>query len=237
MRTTLCILALAIALTGCAATQYNYTAQIEEISNPPIGQTAKVSVGDAMLSQGKSKKMDVLIFDQDTPLPTNRLIIKQGYLVKAGEDQNFEYFVASDRQGSSKFFSNSMLGTPDAVESLALNKATKTISVVSRMPPPYPSMKLEEKSSIPIKPGMMSFSDPAYFQQTLIYNGKTGSKISIGYREFSGDIARPAFSNEAQYDLSESNTIGYKGARIEVVNASNQEIEYRVIQNFNKVVQ
>lgn len=37
--------------------------------------------------------------------------------------------------------------------------------------------------------------DTNSFQQTLIYNGKVGNKINIGYREFSGDLARPAFAN------------------------------------------
>lgn len=73
------------------------------------------------------------------------------------------------------------------------------------------------------------------FQQTLIYNGKIGNKINIGYREFSGDFARPAFTNNVEYDLSESKQIVYKGALIDVINASNQSITYKVIKNFNKV--
>jgi hypothetical protein len=70
------------------------------------------------------------------------------------------------------------------------------------------------------------------FQRTLLYNGKIGEKITIGYREFSGDIARPAFSNEVSYDLSDSTIIGYKGARIEVVKATNTEITYKVLSGF-----
>ena len=71
------------------------------------------------------------------------------------------------------------------------------------------------------------------FQQTLIYSGKVGNKINISYREFSGNIARPAFNNDVEYDLSESSIIGYKGAKIEVLEATNQHIKYRVLRNFN----
>jgi hypothetical protein len=71
-----------------------------------------------------------------------------------------------------------------------------------------------------------------HFQQTLLYNGKIGSRISLGYREFSGDVARPAFSNEVSYDLAESNILGYKGARIEVIKATNTEITYKIISGF-----
>lgn len=70
------------------------------------------------------------------------------------------------------------------------------------------------------------------FQQTLLYNGKIGNRITLGYREFSGDIARPAFSNEVSYDLAESAVLGYKGARIEVIKATNTEITYKVVSGF-----
>ena len=38
-----------------------------------------------------------------------------------------------------------------------------------------------------------------------------------------------------EYDLKDSTTIGYKGALIEVLEATNQSIRYRVIRNFNAV--
>jgi hypothetical protein len=74
------------------------------------------------------------------------------------------------------------------------------------------------------------------FQQTLIYSGRIGNKINIAYREFSSNTARPAFNNDVEYDLAESNIIGYKGAEIEIIEATNRMIKYRVIRNFNAAV-
>jgi hypothetical protein len=71
------------------------------------------------------------------------------------------------------------------------------------------------------------------FQQSLLYNGRVGQIITIAYREFSGNRARPAFNNEVKYDLSVSKVLSYKGARIEVIDADNNQIEYRVLSNFN----
>jgi len=68
----------------------------------------------------------------------------------------------------------------------------------------------------------------------LIYSGKVGNKINVAYREFSNNLARPAFNNTVQYDLDESNIIGYKGARIEVIEATNEYIKFKVLLNFNK---
>jgi hypothetical protein len=66
----------------------------------------------------------------------------------------------------------------------------------------------------------------------LIYNGRIGDKINVGYREFSNSLARPAFNNDVEYDLSASRTIGYKGAQIEVIDANNNSITYRVLRTF-----
>ncbi|MFZ6767713.1 hypothetical protein ACO0LM_11585 [Undibacterium sp. Di26W] len=73
------------------------------------------------------------------------------------------------------------------------------------------------------------------FQQTLLYNGKIGNRITLAYREFSNNLARPAFNNEVTYDLGESPILGYKGARIEIVKATNTEITYKVLSGFNEV--
>ena len=57
--------------------------------------------------------------------------------------------------------------------------------------------------------------------------------VTLGYREFSNDTARPAFNNDVDYDLKNTKIIGYKGARIEVIEANNQNITYKVLSNFN----
>jgi hypothetical protein len=70
------------------------------------------------------------------------------------------------------------------------------------------------------------------FQQTLIYSGRIENKINIGYREFSNNLARPAFNNDVEYDLNASKIIGYKGSLIEAINADNTSITYKLIRNF-----
>ena len=68
------------------------------------------------------------------------------------------------------------------------------------------------------------------FKRELIYSGVSQNTISISYREFSDNIARPAFSQELKYDLSQGTTIGYKGARFEVIKATNTELVYKVLK-------
>ena len=70
------------------------------------------------------------------------------------------------------------------------------------------------------------------FQQTIEYAGRNGDILKLNYSEFSDGFARQAFTREFQVDLSEGNIAAYKGAIIEIVEATNVQIKYKVIRNF-----
>jgi len=70
------------------------------------------------------------------------------------------------------------------------------------------------------------------FKQEFIYNGRYENNLKFVYREFSGDLARAAFTQEVQYDISKESIVGFKNLLIEVIEASNTKIEYRVITTF-----
>jgi hypothetical protein len=76
--------------------------------------------------------------------------------------------------------------------------------------------------------------DPANVRRQLLYQGKVGQELRLSYREFVGDMARPAFTQDLTFDLGEGRTVGAKGARIEVIDASNVSIRYRVTSPFNE---
>ena len=67
------------------------------------------------------------------------------------------------------------------------------------------------------------------FRRELVYSGVSQNTITVVYREFKNSFARPAFTQELKYDLSQDRVIGYQGARFEVLNAGNTEITYKVI--------
>ena len=73
------------------------------------------------------------------------------------------------------------------------------------------------------------------FKQELVYNGRVGNNLKIIYREFSNNMARGAFSQEAHYDLSVSDIIAFKGARLKILNATNELIEYQVLSHFENI--
>ena len=72
----------------------------------------------------------------------------------------------------------------------------------------------------------------ANYVQELIYNGRVDNNLKFVYREFSGDMIRPAFSQTVQYDYNESKFISFKELTLEIVEANNQIIKYKLINNF-----
>jgi len=68
--------------------------------------------------------------------------------------------------------------------------------------------------------------------QEIIYNGRAGNSVKMLYREFSYDVARPAFAQELQYDLGESHVVGFKTLRMEILEATNTQITYRLESSF-----
>ena len=73
-------------------------------------------------------------------------------------------------------------------------------------------------------------------QQQFIYNGRIDNYVKFTYREFSvGGYARDAFTQDVQYDLNEGNVIGFKGSRIEILEATNRVITYRVLSHFKGI--
>jgi len=69
------------------------------------------------------------------------------------------------------------------------------------------------------------------FRKELVYLGRSGDTIQLAYREFYNNMARPAFSNSVQYDLAESDVIGFQGARFKVLSATNTLFSYVVMKH------
>lgn len=65
-----------------------------------------------------------------------------------------------------------------------------------------------------------------------IYNGRVGTSAKFLYREISNEMMRPSFSQDIQYDFSASRTFGFKGARINVIDATNTQLTYSVLATF-----
>ena len=207
-----------LLLSGCTTVKYNGTeTKPVEIDYPERDKVVTAYVGDHMVSKGTMSEAKVLVVTQE--------IKSLSYDVMPGEYQQMGY------DHKQTFYSpigvdKSFIADP--LSAVAIDKNQSTVVCVVTVFGVKACMNalgaFEERTVIS--------STAKSFQQTLIYSGRVKDKINIGYREFSNDTARPAFNNDVEYDLSDSKTIGYKGALIEVVDANNSSINYKLIRNF-----
>jgi hypothetical protein len=218
------IIFFVFSLSACAVPKYNYQPVSVEISEPPIDSINKAYVGDSLLRQGNYTEHDAILLKQSTDVSWAYTAMP-GFYFKQGEDETTEFYLPSGGEGTGSIVKAAIADPWKCVQAYKNENKLCVITVFNAVV--CNSDVFFERLK---KPAIQSNS----FQQTLIYSGKFGDKINISYCEFSNSLARPAFNNDVEYDLSQSPIIGYKGAKIEIIEATNELIKYKVIRNFNK---
>lgn len=225
-------LLLLTTLSACASTPPpNYIAKRVPISFPTLGVETKVSLGEDLLRQGFYTEKDGIELGQENNIKGYKLSPGFYPQIADNKDNTFHSFEIRPNRENAGYIpqAHDFLGFPLPLpESVRASKSKQEICVITGGIN-GPICDTEHAFSRVRRP-VLSERD---LQQTLIYSGRVGDRIKIGYRESSGSMARPAFSNEAEYDLSTSTEIAYRGARIKVLEADNQKIRYIVLSNFN----
>lgn len=233
-RITLVLLLLSSLLIGCGSSPKKslVVAELEIVDYPSMGEVSFAEVGSTLVSKGKLYRYDGVELLEKVSDPENgRQYVMQPHkmpLVKTDELGNkyyqpvqMQYYVVDHVFGgrlvplSEGYF----VVAPDGRASL---DGYYDLTTPEDLVNPYPSMKV----------GKLIDEKRPNFRQELIYGGRDGDVIQITYREFAGDMLRAAFNQQAQYDLSESREIGFRGVRIEVIETSNTGIRYIVRKSF-----
>ena len=214
-------------LSACVTTNTNYRPTAVEISEPALGSIVSAEVGGEMLRQGKYVEQDAIYLPNEVKVGAfgGAYTFSRGYYVREGEDAKNEFYHPEPSAEGGRVDKAALA---DPYKTMMVRRADNALCGVTVM-----NAKVCERNV-----SFQHLKRPALtmdgFQQTLLYSGRIGNKINISYREFSNSMARPAFNNDVEYDLGESMVIGYKGAEIEILEATNRMIKYRVIRNFNK---
>lgn len=210
MKKTALVLAC-LALISCrTAPSVSYSS----FTSPEIGVTATEEIGEPLLTQATGMSRPAIVIPTDQKL--GDFIVHQGKYTATSQTRDYVRF-------SRVNFHNATTQHPHNgnLHVYTRHNGTRTVCL-SRTVCGDIDYSIDKATK---------FSANS-FQQTLIYSGKIGNRITLGYRESSGDMARPAFNNDVTYDLSESKIVGYKGARLEVIDATNTAITYKVLANF-----
>ncbi len=210
---------LAILMAGCSTINYNFEAKTEFFTKPPIDEIVEVYVGDYMINQGKSVSTDYLVLAHS--IDGISYDIPKGSYLRIGDYKGTPYFSVTSSRGLPVRYLVGIIDPPIALHPKE-NEVCVTTDYAQVAQCYGGQFKIEERT----------VTGSQAFQQTLIYNGSVGEKINISYREFSDGIARNAFTNNVEYDMTKSNTINYKGSHIEVIGYDNTSIKFRVLKHF-----
>ena len=233
----LLILSIALLAFGCASPMPMLEARQTFIDIPPTSEEAKViataRVGDSVVVKAK-------LYERPAKILSGEIVDKQ-LLTGTTELGKGQYQALYDVDGWVYY---------EAVEGVSVSGAQwnpASYGLVHYRPKDeyYTAALMESKimfmrASKPLGPDHVNLiSDGTYvdaelpsFRQEFVYNGRAGDVVRFMYREYKDDMARPAFTQNLVYDLGESSRIMFRSVEIDVVEAKNSEIKYRLLSGF-----
>lgn len=66
-------------------------------------------------------------------------------------------------------------------------------------------------------------------KKELIYQGIDDETLRFRYREYFKDLVRPAYDQTVEYNLTQDKIVSFRGMRILIEDANNQDITYKII--------
>ena len=217
---------LVVVLSGCAVATKSISPDYYMIVNhhPPLNKITTSSIGDTLVDhsyryvgEGVSIKNDIVL---DLALSANIRYFSGNYFLSSTHESYKCY--------------GPILGVLTDIFGIKTKWKTVQFCVINKkeglMIYGVGKNRVEGKFKVQ---DLQSPLKDKNFKQQFIYNGKVDNAIKFIYREFSGNVARSSFQQDIQYDLNESDIIGFKELKLKVIKATNQNITYKVLNNFS----
>ncbi len=193
---------------------------------PRLNTEAAAQIGEALLRQGESYQRAAIHLSEEIKFGKDgAYALMPGYYFRTGESDGWETYASADGPEA-----GSVKKAPDAITlqgAFHYSDDGDTIGVITNF---YQAVNTKAK-------GITRTTRPSWsndsIQRLLVYGGRTGTKIKVAYREVWKNITRPSRDVFVEYDLSDSKIVEIKGARIEVIEATNMNIRYRVTRAFD----
>ncbi len=225
------LILLMVFMFGCMGHYYKKDpSSIETFTNPDIGVESTAFLGEPIVMTGSGYYADGIYVNGSGSCSVglfDSITIKEGFYELVHSDNMYKHYhpedsdmiIWSTAHGRLPGGKNIRIGNDNSIGVVASTSAYANAKSIKN------NLQIEPKSNYFI-------AKKNSLQQTVIYTGKQDNILKFSYREFSNDMARPAFTTDITYDLNESNIIGYKSFRAEVIEATNTEIKYKILNGF-----
>jgi len=241
MKKIAAVLSITIVFSGCASPPLQAPqATTEYITIPEINQEATAEIGQTIISRVLVTRIPAILVLKEINDPISTIPIPVGILPLSQVNEQGKLYESGIGPTRSSWEMIPQVFIFNAATRLVSKDKTEFGSVGIFVPKDSskPATVYAGGGSVigtnpvtdKIQHTMKEKTHEGSFKRELIYTGISQNTLSILYREFKNDFARPSFSQDIKYDLSQSKMIGYKGARFEVISASNTEIVYKVIR-------
>ena len=229
---------IVLALSGCAAPQVTSNLRIQII--PELNKVTTVEIGQTIISRAFVKTTTAIRVLNETIDPMSPAPIPSGLFTLQKKDERGSYYDSGRKLERSDWELIPHVFMYKAIERATTGQKIGSIGVFVPNDTSKPAVGYigdgDVKGTIPITNIQQTVKEEwseGSFKRDLVYTGISKSIISILYREFKDNIARPAFSQEIKYDLNEGNIIGYQGSRFEIINANNTGITFKVLKEID----
>ena len=203
-----------------------HQARAAEKFTPSLNTRATAQVGHLILHQGTYRQQPAIHLSDEIKFgEREQYSLTPGYYIRTGQGLDSEAYAPASEPGGGRV--KKAQGAITLQGSFLLSNDGETIGVITNF---YQAVNAKAKGITRTTRPVVS---PDSTQRMLVYGGKTGTKISIAYRELWKNIIRPSSDVFVEFDLADSKIVEIKGARIEVIDATSKSIRYRVTQGFD----
>lgn len=217
-----------VALSGCASAQM-VSPSLSLIDRPDLGTQARVELGETLLEKSRLSTYEGLILENELQwgdgLLLKKFTLSPGPLRARMRDARFTYYFSDAMTAKDAITGTSPYQGGGLCQAHDGSGPIKGFVVAGRC-------ALNWNTTPQVRATQIHDQNSPARRQELIYNGRVGDSLRLLYREYSSEPMQPPLSQDLHYDLTASAVIGFRGVRIEVVEASNTHLTYRVLTSF-----
>ena len=219
-----------ILLTSCAMSRPHFLAR------QPVAEGARATtsyktdvpetkaVGETMIERVYLQIYPGFVATEDFNLPKGSGINKSVSSISEGAMWMCTQYISADDYACSSIPSSRSIVPGKRYNGLAINKSGEVIGMVEET---FGDLVMFNRV---IRGKLLPMDVPTgeSYRQELVYSGLSKDTITLSYREYKNDIADPVFVQDLAYDLASSREIAFKDLRIEILYATESDINFYV---------
>ncbi|MEM1147700.1 MAG: hypothetical protein AAGH49_07910 [Pseudomonadota bacterium] len=217
---------LLFSIVGCASGR-PIILSAELIDEPNIGEVVSADIGDPVLRKGEHYPVPAINLLNPISKDAGLFVgfdIPVQQMLAVYEDENYTYY-----QATQMIQKELLVGNSPVRGGICVSKKDRSIAKVY-VAVGHCGLKIEPDPVLSF--ATVPIMSELGFLQELLYNGRVGNYVRFLYRDSSQNAEEPENTEDLQHNLDEGNDVVFRGARLEVLSASNKSLQYRVLKSF-----